>query len=75
MFIMTQDNKNLLNSFYLMGFQIQGVAETKESQILGVTTAGQGLILGKYPTEDRSKEILMDILVNIDSLRYEMPLY
>ena len=67
MFIMTQNSECIVNSTFLVGFEV------KDSQVHGVNANGVPILLGTYKNSERAKEILMDILINIDSMRYEMP--
>ena len=68
MFILTQDEKTVFNSAYFT----YCACNSKGEVFLGYE--GGGLLLGKYATEERAKEVVRELFVCVDYSRYEMPI-
>ena len=70
MYIRTQDEKTVFNFSYFVYISCNELGEV----FIGIE-GGKGLLLGKYKTVERAKEVLEDIYINLDiSSRYDMPI-
>lgn len=76
MWIMGQNEKSLFNLSRFGGIHIyKNTMNPKPFMIVGVDNAtGSEIELAEYQDEDRAKEVLIDLLANIDRTRYVLPL-
>ena len=75
MWIMGQNEKSLFNMNRFDGIHIYTEAKRQKFTLVGIDhTTGSEIELAEYREEDRAKEILTDLLVNIDKTRYVLPI-
>ena len=74
MWIMGQNEKSLFDADRFSGIHIYKVTDG-HYYISGIDKiTGAEIDLAEYDSEDKAKEVLLDILANITSQRYVMPL-
>lgn len=72
MWIMEQNEKSLYNIEKFSGIHVIGFGNAYNITGIDKDTAAE-IELGKYPTEDRAKEVLISLLTDIDKTRFVMP--
>lgn len=69
MYLMTQNEQSI--------FDIDRIAfiscNTDGEVFIGGNGSEVGFVVGKYATLERAKEVVMDIFINLENTRYEMP--
>ena len=67
MYIMTQDETGIYDTEQFWGIV------SEHCQVKGLLE-GAEIVLGTYKTQDRANEMLMDIFIQMDIARYQMPI-
>jgi len=74
MWIMGQNEKSLFNVDRFDGIHIYRTKDDNNFVIVGIDKeTGTEIDLAEYKTEDRAKDVLIDMLACIENVRYIMP--
>lgn len=74
MWLLGQNEKSLFNVDRFNGIHIYKTKIDNRYCITGIDKGtGAEIDLAEYETEERAKDVLVDLLSNIDKLRYVMP--
>lgn len=73
MWIMGQNQTSLFDSRRFVGIHIYTVVKDVKYFISGIEETGNDIDLAEYSSEERAKSVLLDLLANLDKVRYVMP--
>ena len=83
MIIVSQDKYNVLNFDTTVNIGVEEITTLNDIVQISAQTNGNTIILGKYETEERAKEVLQEIInnyansqiVKLPNMQYEKPIY
>ena len=74
MWIMGQNEKSLFNSERFSGIHVYTITTDKSYCISGIDKrTGAEIDLAAYRTESKAKSVLVELMTNIDKVRFIMP--
>ena len=83
MIIVSQDKYNILNFDTTVNIGVEEISTLNDIVQISAQTNGNTIVLGKYETEERAKEVLQEIInnyansqiVKLPNMQYEKPIY
>ena len=71
MIIVSQDKYNILNFDTTVNIGVEEISTLNDVVQISAQTNGNAVILGKYKTEERAKEVLQEIVELYNKIEYE----
>ena len=71
MLIVSQDKYNILNLDTTVNIGIEEISTLNDIVQISAQTNGNTIVLGRYKTEERAKEVLQEIIICYKDTNYE----